>query len=261
MDTKVLFEQGDLGGLHAQVAQEIRRNPQDAAPRALFAQILCMEGEWERAAAQADALLKLNPASAMFCTTLSQLIRAERSRESVLSGKAAAAWAGDAPAWSGAFGKALGAYAAGDTATGAAATAQVLDALPVIPARWESGHSPWLIDGDARLAGVLELITGGTYRLLEQATVHSLEIASPTHPVELLWPHVRLQLRSGETLIGRMPGRYPLVGGRPDAGQLMMRSTTWTTCGEGLYLGRGQRCWNTEDGLLPMLNERKLHFN
>lgn len=261
MDTKTLFKQGDLSGLHAQVAQEIRRNPQDAASRALFVQLLCMEGEWQRAAAQADALMKLNPASALFCTTLSQLIRAELSREAVFCGKAVPGWVGEPPAWSGLLCDAFTAYAGGDAAAGAAATTQILDALPLIPVTHSQGRSPWLLDGDARLAGVLELITGDAYRLVEQASVRSLEVAAPTHPVELLWPHVRLQLRSGEPLVGRMPGRYPLAGERPDSELLMLRSTTWASCGDGLYLGCGQRCWSTEDGLLPLLNEQHLLFD
>lgn len=260
MDTPSLFKQGDLAGLHAQVAEEIRKNPQEAASRALFVQILCMEGEWERANRQADALLKLSPASAMFCTTISQLIRAERSRESVFSGQTAPLWVGAPPAWSSSLAEALSACAAGEKAKGASATAAILDALPVIPVTLSNGTRPWLLDGDARLAGVLELITGDTYRLVEQASVQSLEIAAPTHPVELLWPHVRLQLRHGETLIGRMPGRYPLSGKRPDAQLLMMRSTSWEECDGGQYLGSGQRCWNTDEGLIPMLSEPHLLF-
>lgn len=262
MDTKLLFSSANLAGLHDQVAQDIRSNPQDFASRALFVQILCFEGAWERAEKQADALLKLDPPSALFCTSVSQLLRAENKREAVLSGQAPAAWGCSPPVWAPLHSTALSAYAAGDLEKGATHTMQILDALPAIPVDPGNGSTqPWLLDGDARLAGVMELITNDTYHLIDQAQVQSLELAAPTHPIELLWPHIRITLRNGSPLIGRMPGRYPLTPGEQDATLLMMRSTAWIPCGNhGLYLGSGQRCWNTETGLTPMLHTAKLLF-
>lgn len=262
MDTQELFQNADLDGLHGRVAQEIRQNPQDASTRALFVQILCLEGAWERADKQAEALMKLVPSSAMFCRTVSQLIKAEQQRESVLRGDASPAWVGSAPEWSQDLAAGMAACTRGELQTGADALGRVLDALPAIPVTLSSGSEPWILDGDSRFAGVLELITGESYRLVEQASVEALDVAAPTHPVELLWPHVRLALRNGETLIGRMPGRYPLVTQptQPDARLLMMRATSWTDCGNGIYLGEGQRCWNTEGGPLPLLAEASLRW-
>lgn len=262
MDTQELFQRADLSGLHNEVAQQIRQNPQDASSRALFVQILCLEGAWERADKQADALMKLSPSSARFCSTVSQLIRAEQRRESVLRGEALPVWAGSVPSWGESLTAGMAACTRGDLKAGAEAIERVLEALPVVPVTLSGRSEPWLLDGDARFSGVLELITGGEYRLVEQATVQELEIAAPTHPIELLWPHVRLSLRSGEILIGRMPGRYPLTAqtSSADAQLLLMRSTAWTDCDNGLYLGEGQRCWNAESGTIPLLTEPVLRW-
>lgn len=261
MDTKTLFAQGNLTALHEQVAQDIRQNPRDAASRALFAQVLCLEGEWERADKQANALMSLHPASAVFCSTLGKLIRAERRREAMFRADAPPTWFGEKPEWADLFAGALAAYAREGLQAGAEASARLTEALPETKAVLSRGASPWILDGDARLAGVLELLVGDTHGVVDLSVVRSMELAAPTHPVELLWAHVRLQLKNGEVMVGRMPGRYPLINGKLDSELLMMRSSAWTECGAGLYIGSGQRCWCTPEGLFPMLHEPLLRFD
>lgn len=261
MDTKTLFAQGNLTALHEQVAADIRQNPGDAASRALFAQVLCLEGEWERADKQADALMRLHPASAVFCSALSCLIRAEHRREAMFRADELPTWFGEKPEWADLFAEALAAYARKGTQAGAEVSARLMDALPVTSGVLSHGSGRWILDGDARLAGVLELIVGDTYGVLDLSIVRSMELAPPTHPIELLWAHVRLQLKNGEVMVGRMPGRYPAVNDRLDSELLMMRSSAWTECGAELYIGSGQRCWSTPEGLFPMLQEPLIRFS
>lgn len=243
------------------VAGEIRANPQLAEPRALFVQVLCMEGEWERAAAQADALLRLSPASALFCTTVSGLIAAEQQRARVFAGECAPEWAGPQPAYAADVCAALRAYGSGDTAAAAAATRRVTDALEPVPAALDgAAPQPWLIDADARLAGVVEYLKDGHYCLVGQGEIKSLELAAPTHPVELLWPHVRICLRSGDVLVGRTTGRYPL-GGEEEPALLAMQESAWQEPAPDLYLGSGQHCWATEEGVVPVLTVSRIEFS
>lgn len=262
MTTQELFAQGNLPALHQQVAADIRNHPQDAEARALFIQVLCLEGEWQRAATQADALLKLHPASALFCTTISQLITAELKREAVFSGKAQPEWKGDKPAYAEDLCAAMGAYAGGHFAAAAAATARVQDALEPCPVSPDGAPAlDWLIDADARLAGVVEYLKDEHYCLIAQGDIQSMEIAAPTHPVELLWPHVRITLRSGEILVGRTTGRYPVCGAAVDPALLMMKEAAWQECAENLYLGSGQHCWSSPEDLIPLLSVSRLHFS
>ncbi len=261
MNIEQLYSAGDLRGLHQASAAQVAAAPTDAAARALFVQVLCMECEWDRAAQQADALLKLNPASAMFCTTLSGLIAAEKQRESYFAGQSRPDWVGAPPTYAEKLAQAAAAFTAGETASAAAACMEVLDVLPSIGVTLTDGtHREWLLDGDARLSGVLECICDGQYKLVEQAEVQSVEVAPPTHPVEVVWPHVRLRFRGGEVVVGRMPGRYP-CGGKGDDQLLMAKETEWQECADGLYLGRGQRCWNSSDGLHPIFTEKSLSFD
>ncbi len=261
MDIEQLYSAGDIEGLHRETAAQVAAAPTDAAVRALFVQVLCMECEWERAARQADALLKLNPASAMFCTTLTGLIAAEKQRESYFAGQSRPDWVGAPPTYAEKLAQATAAFAVGDAVSGAASCMEILDGLPSIGVTLTDGtHREWLLDGDARLSGVLECICDGQYKLVEQALVQSVEIAPPTHPVEVVWPHVRLRFRGGEVLVGRMPGRYP-HGGESDGQLLMAKETEWQEFADGLYVGRGQRCWNSDDGLHPIFAEKSLRFD
>ena len=256
-----LFGSGDLPGLHRQAAADVAAQPREASARAFFVQVLCMEAQWERAATQVDALLKLNPSAAVFCSTLMQLIDAERERDAVFTGRNEVPWLGEPAPYAADFAGGIRAYACGDVHVGARAVARVMEVLPVIPAVVTDGtQCAWLLDGDARLCGVLEFIRGGRYCLVEQTKVKTLEVAAPAHPVDVLWPHVRMQMRNGDTLVGRMPGRYVCFPGEEDSALLMARETAWQDGGEGLYLGRGQRCWNTAEGLRPMLREARITF-
>ena len=261
MNIEQLYSAGDLQGLHRAAAAQVAAAPTDAAARALFVQALCMECEWERAAQQADALLKLNPASAMFCTTIKELIAAEKQRESYFAGKSRPDWVGAPPTYAEKLAQAVAAFAAGETDSAAAACMEALDVLPSIGVTLTDGtHREWLLDGDIRLSGTLECICDGQYKLVDQAAVQSLEVAAPTHPVEVVWPHVRLRFRGGEIVVGRMPGRYP-YGGESDGKLLMAKETEWQECADGIYTGRGQRCWNSDDGLHPIFTEKTLKFD
>ncbi len=198
----------------------------------------------------------------MFCATVCHLIAAEEQRMQVVAGQSTPQWMGVRPSWADALETSLSAYAAGDTAAATAATMQVLDALPDMSVSFASGTDvEWLLDGDARFAGVLELVKGDSYSLLAMAEVASLEVAAPTHPIEILWPHIRLTLRSGEIITARMPGRYPLSPAQDDSELLMARATDWCEVTDGLYLGQGQRAWNCPEGVLPLLSERALRFH
>lgn len=260
MTPQELFAQADLAGLHSRVAAEIRTNPQLAEPRALFVQVLCLEGEWERATAQADALLKLSPASALFCTTIARLIEAEQTREQVFAGTRAPEWSGTQPAYAADVCSALHAYGSGDTAAAAAATLRVMDALVPAEACVDGATHPWVIDADARLAGVVEYLKDGHYCLVAQSEIKSMEIAVPSHPVELLWPHVRITLRNGEVLVGRTTGRYPLTPAAKEPKLLMMQESAWQEVAENLYLGSGQHCLATPESELPLLTLARLTF-
>ncbi len=261
MSGKKFFNNADLPALHAHAVQEVKKSPQDAAARALFIQVLCMEGEWDRAATQADALLKLNPASAMFCTTVSQLITAEKHRTDIFNGKEQPNWTGKRPAYADALAEVLKAYGNGNLALGAEKTVTLLDRIPTISVAFNSGKKEeWILDGDARLAGVIEWMKGDAYSLIAMEEVASLELAAPTHPIEILWPHARLTLRNGEIITGRCPGRYPVNAAIEDASLLMARATAWQEVADGIYLGQGQKCWNTPNGIIPVLQEAVLRF-
>lgn len=261
MTNEELFACADLPSLHERTVRELKKSPQDAGSRALFVQLLCMEGDWSRAEAQAEALMKLHPPSAMFCASVSRLIAAERARADVFSGKSSPVWAGERPSFASSLEEAFQAYGKGELSLGAQKTARVLETLPEIPVSFASGWSAdWILDGDSRLAGVLEFIRGNSYSLVELASVASLELAKPSHPVDILWPHVRLCLRNGDVLTGHMPGRYPVSSGMEDSALLMARASSWTEEAGRVFLGHGQRCWNTPEGLAPMLVETSLYF-
>lgn len=256
-----LFRDGKLEELHRAVAADVRQNPQDASARALMVQVLCCEGAWERAATQAAALMKLDPGSALFCTSVQDAAAAEQERERVLSGRTAPCWLGEAPAYADAWRRAAAHYAAGRFAEAAAETEAVLDALPCIPVALSGGvHAPWLLDGDARFAGVMEWMRGGRYHLVALPQVASVELPAPRLPVEAVWVHARITLRDGSSHIGRMPARYPFTPGQESPENLLARSTEWQEVTPGFCLGRGLRGWDTPEGIIPLFSEHMLRF-
>lgn len=83
MNAAELFSAGDLASAIKQCAEEVKIQPSSASKRALFVELLCFDGDFERADKQLTALASLDISAAVTVGTWRQLIRAAQARRDV----------------------------------------------------------------------------------------------------------------------------------------------------------------------------------
>lgn len=244
----------------------VRAKPQDAGARWLLFELLCVQGQWERALKQLQTWAGLSRDNESTAQVMRGLIRAEHQRMELFAGRAepATLTASDtsAPAWMAGLGEALRLAAPGDAAALEAADLAREAALAQAPDT--AGASDpmsfaWVTDTDTRLGPVCEVILAGAYRWLAFCDLASISKAAPVHLLDLVWAQVDLVLRDGTALKGYMPMRYPVQTGDRDA-LLMARETVWTDIGRTGVFARGQKMWATDAGDIALLDLRECRF-
>lgn len=249
-DVQKLFREGALSAAVDAAAAAVRARPADTAVRGLYTELLCFDGQLERADAQLETLLRLDTSLAVGVGNWRQIIRAAQMRADVFQ-------RGAAPGVTGAPGKAvtatlqaLTALREGDSGQAAALCAVLEAARPTQPRQVNGRPVEDFRDLDDIMAGLLEVLaSNGRYYWVAMDDVLTLELDPPRRPLDLLWRPARLALSSGIEGKVFLPALYPQPA--HDEAQKLGRSTDWLEC-DGLCLGRGQRMWLAGDQVLAL---------
>lgn len=232
---------GDPHGALAALQERVRARPADAAARVFLFQLLCVLGEWSRAANQLDVAAELDSGAKLMAQTYRELIRCEALREAVFDGRRAPMVLGEPPVWLAALVQALPLAAAGD---GVAAARLANDAFEQAPS--SAGHlggAPpddddggtdetggdasaeirkgeasdgvafdWFGDADMRLGPVLEAMIDGKYYWVPFERLAGLVVEPPSDLRDLVWTPVEFHWHGGGKGVGFVPTRYPHAG-------------------------------------------------
>ncbi len=133
--------------------------------------------------------------------------------------------------------------------------------LAVGDAPGEPVRFDWLMDGDARLGPVCELIVNGNYFWVPFSAIASIRFQAPASVTDLVWRHAMVQLVDGTEQVCQIPARYPLETGADDR-FLLARTTEWQPLdAEGIhYLGAGQKVWLSGEQEFALLTLDMLAF-
>ncbi|EIE3256415.1 protein of avirulence locus ImpE [Escherichia coli] len=245
----------------------IRAQPDNADLRAAFVQFLCLNASWPRALTHLKSWGVLAPHTQPTVMLLQQAIRGELLRADVLAGRARPCIPGESRLWLELLLKALtenDPVCAGELRSEALALAEASPGELTQTADGESGGAvrfDWLMDGDARLGPVCELIVNGNYFWVPFMAVASIHFLPPASVTDLVWRHARVQLVDGTEQVCQIPVRYPLA---PEAEDrfLLARTTEWQPLdAEGIhYLGEGQKVWLNSEQAFALLTLERLTF-
>ena len=251
---------GDLEGARATLVAAVRNAPGDQAARLFLLQLLMISGEWDKAAAQARALVGLDPQAEMLSVLCNQLIAGEREREAAFAGQAPFKAHFAASGWVDDLVGALNAWAAGDLATAQTLRDAAFDAAPDTPGDCDGRPFDWVADADPRFGPCLEVIVAGSWGLLPLDAIASIDSDGAQELRDLAWLPVKLAMRSGQSAAAFLPTRYP--GAAAESAPLRLaRGTEWRDGPFGA-LGAGQRLLAFSDGEdLPILSMRRLVFS
>lgn len=247
----------------ARIESEIKSRPADADLRAAFVQLLCLAGNWKRAATQLKSWLALKPQAQPTVTLLEQAIAGEVQRAAVFAGQASPRMPGEAFSWAEDLLKALqikGQQA--ETLREAAFEAAEVNPGTVSQQNNEQAQTvEWLIDGDGRLGPICELIVNGHYTWLPFTAISELRFQEPASVTDLVWRHASVRLIDGSEQVCQLPVRYPFSEEAAD--NLRLASVTeWTPLDEAgeQFTGHGQKTWLSAEGDYPLLSLTLVNF-
>jgi type VI secretion system protein ImpE len=255
-----LLKAGDLAGALAALQDNVRARPEDAKLRIFLFQLLCVQGNWERAIAQLKLCAQLDPSALPMAQTYREAIICEVFREKVFKGEKDALIFGEPQDWLALLAQALRALAKGDTAHAAQLREEAFEKAPAASGEIDGQDFEWIADADMRLGPVLEIVINGKYFWMPFNVLSSLRIEAPEDLRDTVWTAVNLTLNNGGELVGLVPTRYAGTVATGEDAMLLSRTTQWNDLGEGLFAGLGQRLLVTDAAEIPLMDARNIQF-
>jgi len=275
MSADQLLREGKLDDALAALTQQIRTKPADAKLRTFLFQLLCVQGQWERALTQLNVTGEMDAGTLAMVNTYCEGIRCEMLRAEIFAGKRSPLIFGQPEAWVAQLVQALTLTAAGNHAAAATLREQALEAAPAIsgviatarPGAKDPRVPPvetpfqWLADADSRLGPVIEAVFSGKYYWVPLANVRRLDIEPPADLRDVVWMPAHFVWANGGDTVALLPTRYAGSETSSDPLVRLARKTDWQEASPGTYLGQGQRMLATDAGEYSLMDVRQIRFD
>jgi type VI secretion system protein ImpE len=230
MNARALFQAGKLNEAVQALGVEVRDNPTDVQRRTFLFELLCFQGEYDRAEKHLHVLADATPDAKMGAVLYFSALHAERLRRETFQKKdfpPVAATPNDRPG----------------TLNG-----KVFESFE---------------DADPRVGARLEVFAAGAYLWLPLAHVESIETEAPKRLRDLLW--LPALVRTGPAFKGTELGEVLLPVLAPDSFRRsddsirLGRATEWVEV-DGQAVPFGQRVFDIDGEEIPLLEIRKVEF-
>lgn len=252
---------GDPAGALALLQAEVRREPANVKLRIFLFQLLCVLGQWSRAATQLEVCAGMDAATLAMASTYREALKCELVREAVFAGRTTPMVLGQPQAWVAWLVEALAADARGDAAAAHRLRAHAFDTAPASAGAANGERFEWVADADSRLGPVLEAIVNGRYCWLPFSALAQLTLDVPEDLRDFVWAPAHLTFTNGGDAVALVPTRYPLPEAEHSGAELMARSTSWRELGADQYAGCGERVLTTSSTELGLLAVRELRID
>ena len=230
MNARALFQAGKLNEAVQALGVEVRDNPTDVQRRTFLFELLCFQGEYDRAEKHLHVLADATPDAKMGAVLYFSALHAERLRRETFQKKdfpSVAATPNDRPG----------------TLNG-----KVFESFE---------------GADPRVGARLEVFAAGAYLWLPLAHVESIETEAPKRLRDLLW--LPALVRTGPAFKGTELGEVLLPVLAPDSFRRsddsirLGRATEWVEV-DGQAVPFGQRVFDIDGEEIPLLEIRKVEF-
>ncbi len=234
MNPQELFKAGRLDDAVASLAEGLKSDPMDLKARTFLFELLCFQGNYDRALKQVDILAQEGPQSEMGAVLYRGLLSAAKSREETFQSDKLLPSSPDPEP--------------GKTMSGS------LNGVP-----FQS-----LVDGDPRVGANLEVFAAGAFFLIPFSCLASIEIEPPKRLRDLLWVPavIRTTPAYREKELGEsfLPALTPFASKHPSDAVRLGRETIWEERAGGNPCPVGQKVFLADDEVIPVLEIRKLEF-
>jgi len=235
MGVRELFQAGKLNEAVQALGVEVRDNPTDARRRTFLFELLCFQGEFDRAEKHLHVLAGASPDAQMGAVLYFSALHAERVRhELFLKKEYPSVPASEEPR--------------GGTLSGATVESRPFESIE---------------DSDPRVGPRLEMFAAGAYLWIPMEHIERIEIQAPKRLRDLLW--VPALVRTGPKFRGTelgevlLPVLSPFSYKHPDDNVRLGRATKWQEV-DGVAVPSGQRSLSVDGEDIPILEIRTIEF-
>ena len=261
MNAKELFQLGHLSEAVAELTKEIKAQPSDAHLRSFFFELLCFQGDYDRAAKQLNAIPTLTGKmeTELGAAVYANLLKAERLRRDFFHGSGLPKFLMTPPEYIERYVLMIRRIGK-EPAQAEALLSEAEESTPVFSGRMCDKDFTSFRDGDDRLTPILEVFQGADYLWLPFEQIKRLELSPPKKLRDLIWTNARIETSFGALNDFFIPVLYPDSHLCEDEGVKLGRKTEWKLVGERLVCGQGQRAFLVDDQELPILQVKSAEF-
>jgi type VI secretion system protein ImpE len=255
------LQEGNLDEAMQQLKEQVRKDPANVQQRIFLFQLLCIQGDWQRALTQLNVAGELDDSTLAMVSMYRQVIACERFREQVFMGNKEPLVMDRPEEWVAWLIQALKLTGQEKYQESQQLRERAFDAAPAISGTIDAQPFAWIADSDVRLGPMQEAIIDGRYFWVPVQCIQSMTIEKPVDLRDLVWLPVHYAWRNGGESYGLIPTRYPASYQRDDPLLALSRKTIWEDCGADLYIGYGQKVLTTESLEYPVMDIREIKFD
>jgi type VI secretion system protein ImpE len=242
-DPSAYFKAGALDEAIAAAIDQVKSRPTDIGARSFLAELLCFDGQIERADRQLESLGKLEPGTERGVQLFRQILRGETARNEVMRAGRLPELPASIETGFQAQLAALVAIREGSISEAAALLTTAEDGRAPLSGTCDGTAFTEFRDLDDLFAAVIEIITSdGRYFWIPAELLSSLEFSPVATARDLLWRPVEMTLKDGRRGDVFMPALYPFTDGQR-AELRLGRETDWNGAEGEPVRGAGRRCF------------------
>jgi type VI secretion system protein ImpE len=249
---------GDAAAALTHLQEAVRAKADDAKLRVFLFQLLCVTGQWERAANQLEVASTLDPGALAMAQTYREALRCELLRGRVFDGKTAPMVFGEPEQWLALLIESLLVGGRGNAEEAASLRERAFDEAPATAGTLNGQPFTWIADADMRLGPVLEGIINGRYYWVPFSRLTRVALEAPEDLRDIVWAPAHLELENGGEAYALIPSRYAYSEKSTDPQIVLGRTTEWQDRGNEFFCGLGQRVLATDSGEISLLEVRDI---
>jgi type VI secretion system protein ImpE len=248
---KQLIQQGQLTEAISLAVTQLKARPKDLDMRSSFIELLCIDGQFERADQQLNLLIQQHPECLPGAVNMRQLVRAAQARiDFSLGGDTATLVGGTQQSFAPLLEMRLALVHKDQSGLEQAAT-QLEAARESCAVEINNQACSILRDIDDTLAGYLEVFgANGKFYFVPFSAVTWLKLMPAESLFELIWRKAEIDILNGPSGEVFIPMTY-LASGNVD--EKLGRESYWKPLlHTEFYQGRGQKMWMVDDDALAV---------
>lgn len=258
MSAEELLRAGQVDEALGELQQHVRSRPADAKLRVFLFQLLCVQGQWNRALTQLNVAADLDASTLLMVQTYREALRCEVFRAEVFAGRRAPMVLGEPDPWLAPLLQSVSLAAQEHFEQAALLRSRAFDEAPATAGSVDGTAFDWIADGDGRLGPCLEVIVNGRYYWVPFHRIREVRFDAPADLRDLVWTPAQLTWSNGGQAVGLVPTRYPGTESADDPALRLARRTEWQERPGDLVCGLGQRVFVTADREFALLDVRVL---